>query len=412
MSKKHRKITTQTTKSNSHQPTDIQPQEEKQQSSESSTKQPFLSILVPIYNTEKYLRQCLDSLIHQTFSDLEIICINDGSTDHSLDIIKEYQAKDSRIILINKENTGYGDSMNQGLKKAQGEYIGILEPDDWIELNAYEKLHWLATTYRVDVVRANYFENKAGKDTKVYAAEAHDTERVIVPFHHTWVFYQAPAIWSAIYRRKFLTENKIDFLPTPGASYQDTGFNFKVWAEAKSVYYTTEAFLHYRTDNDSSSINNPGKVMNVCYEYESIEQFLRDRNQFEELGTIMEVAKFGAYYWNLMRLTSKLLPEFVARVKTEYQSAEEQGLLIESYYTPRNWGLITYILNHSVSSSVRHIRRHKAHRQLRKSLKKIWLTTHPSYKKQYHIVELINELCSESDVLEARINALKEIQND
>ena len=248
---------------------------------------PTISILVPIYNTEKYLRQCLDSLIHQTFSDLEIICINDGSTDHSLDIIKEYQAKDPRIILINKENTGYGDSMNQGLKKAQGEYIGILEPDDWIELNAYEKLYQLAEARQPDVVKANYFTEKNGKSTKISAIDPQDSNKILNPRQNPELFRLAPTIWTAIYRRSFLKKNRIDFLPTPGASYQDTGFSFKVWAEAESVILTSDAFVHYRFDNNNSSVNNPGKMQCVVDEYVEIETYLTERGQFAELGCLM-----------------------------------------------------------------------------------------------------------------------------
>ena len=92
-----------------------------------------ISVLVPIFNVEKYLREALDSLVQQTFQDFEVICINDGSTDHSLEIIQAYQQQDSRFCILDKTNSGYGDSMNQGLKLARGEYIAILEPDDWIE---------------------------------------------------------------------------------------------------------------------------------------------------------------------------------------------------------------------------------------------------------------------------------------
>ena len=91
-----------------------------------------VSVLVPIYNVEDFLADCLESLVNQTLKEIEIICINDGSKDRSLEIIKEYAAKDERIVIINKENTGYGDSMNRGLKKAVGEYVGIVEPDDFL----------------------------------------------------------------------------------------------------------------------------------------------------------------------------------------------------------------------------------------------------------------------------------------
>ena len=112
-----------------------------------------VSILVPICNVEKYLRQCLDSLVSQTLAEIEIICIDDGSTDSSPEIIQEYAENDARIKVITKPNSGYGDSMNQGLKKARGEYIGIVESDDYIETDAFEKLYALAKEFDADVAR-------------------------------------------------------------------------------------------------------------------------------------------------------------------------------------------------------------------------------------------------------------------
>ena len=307
---------------------------------------PTISILVPIYNTEKYLRQCLDSLIHQTLSDLEIICINDGSTDHSLDIIKEYQAKDPRIILINKENTGYGDSMNQGLKKAQGEYIGILEPDDWIELNTYEKLYQLAEARQPDVVKANYFTEKNGKSTKISAIDPQDSNKILNPRQNPELFRLAPTIWTAIYRRSFLKKNRIDFLPTPGASYQDTGFSFKVWAEAESVILTSDAFVHYRLDNNNSSVNNPGKMQCVVDEYVEIETYLTERGQFAELGCLMSVTKFRNYHWNFQRLSPALAKEFYATMRHEFLAAAEEGILDRTCFSRSEWLALQMILKH------------------------------------------------------------------
>lgn len=369
---------------------------------------PKMSVLVPIYNVEKFLRQCLDSLVNQTLKDIEIICLNDGSTDNSLEIINEYAKDDARIVIVDKPNSGYGDSMNKGLEKARGEYVGIVESDDFIDLDAFEKLYSLAKSHNAEVVRANYYFNKENKDTKNYYINPADAGRIVDPAQHTWIFYQSPAIWSAIYRRDFLEKSEINFLPTPGASYQDTGFNFKVWASAHRAYFTTDAFLHYRIDNEASSINNPGKVMNVCYEYEEIEKYLKKHELFKELGPLMEAAKFGAYYWNILRLKPKLLPDFLERVKKEYTEAKENGLLIKEYFeSPVQWNLLNYILNHSASASSRHIRSLKARLRLRECVKGAWITTHPSYRKQLQLSELVAELSGEIDELEMKIKELE-----
>ena len=94
---------------------------------------PKVSVIIPVYNVEKYLRQCLDSVINQTLKDIEIICVDDGSTDNCPNILDEYAAKDARIKIIHKKNEGYGKAMNVGISHASGEYIGIVEPDDYID---------------------------------------------------------------------------------------------------------------------------------------------------------------------------------------------------------------------------------------------------------------------------------------
>lgn len=372
------------------------------------SKAPAISVLVPIYNVETYLRQCLESLTGQTLSNLEIICIDDGSTDGSAAIIQEFQKSDHRIKVITKKNTGYGDSMNRGLKKATGKYIAIVEPDDYIDINAFEKLYSYATAYDAEVVRANYYLNRGGKDTKLSYVKSSDSGHIVNPRQHTWIFFQSPAIWSAIYRRDFLLKHDIKFLPTPGASYQDTGFNFKVWANATRAYFTTEAFLHYRTDNESSSINNPGKVMNVCYEYEEIEKYLKQNNLFDELAPLMEAAKFGAYYWNICRLSTRHLPKFITHIKQEYLTINQQGLLMRSAFPiSAQWHLLQFMLNHSTSRTILRIRSQHFRAKLRASLKHVWLKTHPIYRKQLLISELISEIYAETDLLETKLNQLQ-----
>lgn len=100
-----------------------------------------VSVIVPVYNVEKYLRECLNSLVNQTLKEIEIICINDGSEDSSLEILNEYASKDSRFVIINQENSGQSVARNKGLDVAKGEYIGFVDSDDWVDLNFFENLY-------------------------------------------------------------------------------------------------------------------------------------------------------------------------------------------------------------------------------------------------------------------------------
>ena len=289
-----------------------------------------VSILVPIYNVEKFLPECLDSLVNQTLKDIEIICINDGSTDSSPKIINKYAKKDKRIKVINKKNSGYGDSMNQGLKKAKGEYIGIVESDDFIDVDAFEELYKIAKKNDCDVVKSNFYEyfGEEKKDKgKSNLFLKRDVNKVVDPRETPNIFYQAPCIWAAIYRNKFLKDNKIDFIPSPGASYQDTGFNLKVWSAARRAYFIDRAFLHYRQDNAGSSVKDSGKIFCVKDEYDSIEAFLEERNDIDELGPIFITCKFGAYIWNLRRLKFGAAMKFANVIVKDYKDAVRKGYI-------------------------------------------------------------------------------------
>ena len=112
---------------------------------------PKISVIVPVYNVEKYIKKCLDTIISQTFSDIEIICVNDGSTDSSRKILEEYKNKDSRIIIIDKKNGGLSSARNAGMKVAMGEYISFIDSDDWIEETMLEKLYNNMTTLNTDI---------------------------------------------------------------------------------------------------------------------------------------------------------------------------------------------------------------------------------------------------------------------
>lgn len=310
---------------------------------------PCLSILIPIYNVEKYLRQCLDSVVNQTLKEIEIICINDGSTDGSLEIIKEFAKNDDRIVIINKKNSGYGDSMNQGLKKAKGEYIGIVESDDWIELDGMEKLLNAAREHHADVVKANYYKFRTQPDGSERAQPTSEISTLTVltsDFDRRPLFRFAPAIWSAIYRRDFLTQNEINFLPTPGASYQDTSFNFKVWALAQDIVLLPAHFVHYRIDNVNSSINDPGKINFVVGEYAEIETFLTERGIFEQFSGPMLMAKFRHYHWNFQRLSGPLAQTFFQTWRQEFLAAVDEGLLHRSDFSNKDWLALRAILKH------------------------------------------------------------------
>jgi len=319
-------------------------------------KMPKVSVVIPCYNVEKYIRQCLDSVVKQTLSDIEIICVNDGSTDSTLSILQEYAKTDGRIHIISKENSGYGCSMNIGFDAAEGEYLGIVESDDYADPDMFEKLYDLAKKHDLDVAKSGYclyYSVPEECNEEIEIASEIMCVRTFCPVcdfpaipERVEFFNIKPTIWSAIYRKQFIRENDIRFNETPGASYQDASFNFKVWAMAKRVRLMRDCFLHYRQDNEASSIHSPGKVYCICDEYDEMERFL---NKHQLIKGILDPVKariqYDSYMWNYARLDASLQEEFLVRFKEDFLRLQSQGLLMKEYFESYKWRDLMKIIN-------------------------------------------------------------------
>lgn len=315
---------------------------------------PKLSVLVPCCNVEKYLRECLDSIVNQTMKDIEIICINDGSKDSTLSILQEYAGKDSRIRLIDKTNTGYGHSMNLGLDTATGEYVGIVESDDFVEPNMFAVLYRHAQAHQLDVAKGGFWHYYTAQNQNVPKVLPSGLIRrgvfspakdLTAPAEKTALLHMMPSIWSGIYRRDFLRDNQIRFLETPGASFQDLGFHFKVWFCANRAMVLKDRFLHYRTDNANSSVKSEKKVYCVCDEYAEAGRFLKERPQLETVFLPALVrAKFGNYLWNYERLTGEAQEAFLRRFHEEFCQHREEGTVQRAYFDWYHWNLLQKIL--------------------------------------------------------------------
>lgn len=309
---------------------------------------PLVSVLVPICNVERYLDQCLESARTQTLRDIEVICINDGSTDSSLDIINSFVERDERFRVIDKPNSGYGDSMNKGLEAARGKYVAILESDDFLDPDALQFMYEAAERDQLEVLKCNFWlywsqpspERMNRHNVYFQLAWPHMVNMgPHAPADCPEVFGAKPSIWSALYRRDFLDSNGIRFLPTPGASYQDAGFTFKVLACATRMAYSGRAFLHYRQDNEKSSVNSKGKVYCICDEHAEMSRFLdEERPDLRAvLDPIRAHAKFLNYRWNYDRLGDQFKPEFLDRFGKEMREEIERGCIPQSYFDGSIW---------------------------------------------------------------------------
>ena len=296
-----------------------------------------LSVIIPVYGAEKYLHQCLDSILAQTFNDFEILLIDDGSKDNCPQIIDEYASKDSRITAIHKENSGYGASVNVGLDKAKGKYIAIIEPDDFIDSRMFEALFTLAEQTGVDITKSAYYLNyEVGKYKNCILFDFADKFSIPQGAFNIedcpeFLSYH-PSIWSAIYRREFLNKNNIRMIEAPGAGWTDNPFQVQTMCLAEKIAYTSKAYYHWRVETlydydalkdytipfkrsreihtwlSQNNISSP-KILKNLYKreivYINIVLSMKDQNSYKQ--RISEAKNF------VSNINSKFLPENIKK---------------------------------------------------------------------------------------------------
>lgn len=296
---------------------------------------PKVSIVMPMYNQENYIGECLESVINQTLKDIEIIIVNDGSKDKSLEIVQKYAKKDSRIIIIDKPNTGYGDSMNVGIDRATGEYIGIVETDDFVALDMYETLYNTAIKNKAEVVRADFYRFVGEGDNKElsYGALFNDKSyynKITSAHVDKTIFYLTMMNWTGIHKRSFLKKYNIRHNTTPGASFQDNGFFFQVFSWAKRIYFIDKPFYRVRRDNPDSSVNSKAKVYCICDEYKFILRFLdRHPDIKEKFIDVYYNKMFSNYKFTYDRVAEEFKQGFALKFANDFRFAFDMGLIKE-----------------------------------------------------------------------------------
>lgn len=224
-----------------------------------------LSVIVPIYNSEKYLEKCIISILNQSFRSLELILINDGSTDDSIKICNKYLKKDKRVRLVDKSNEGVAIARNTGLNISVGEYITFVDSDDWIELNMYSEMMDIADKYSADIVLCDCIKD-FDNHSEVYTHDIREgfyTESQLANEYYPHLLimenieYPATISNCLMLFRNNIRTSEIEYLP--GVRYsEDLLFGAQIMSQAKSFYYLkNKTFYHYNCANPISATHNP-----------------------------------------------------------------------------------------------------------------------------------------------------------
>lgn len=256
--------------------------------------EPLISIIVPVYNVEKYLSKCLDSLVNQTYKNIEIVCVDDGSTDSSGSICDEYAKKDARIKVIHKENGGLSDARNVGLETINGEYVMFIDSDDWIDKDTCDYCINTLKLYDVDLILWSYireYKNNA-KPKRLfmngsrYFDDQEIKEKIFlrcvglngVELRNVENMDSIVTAWGKLYKRDKI--NNIRFKATTEIGTEDALFNIYVMDNINSAFYIDRYMSHYRRDNVISLTSTYKSELYTCWQrlYDYIEAFIKEKD--------------------------------------------------------------------------------------------------------------------------------------
>ena len=236
---------------------------------------PKVSIIIPCLNSQKYIRETMDSVVRQTLRDIEILVVDAGSTDGTLEILLEYAENDTRVRLLRSDKKSMGYQYNMGIDASKGDYIGFVETDDFIELTMYEELYAIIEANNVDYVKSDFdmFADFPGERLFVrYRLLTPEYRRLygktINAIDYPELVLRDINIWNGLYSKEFINSKKIRFNETPGAAFQDMGFALQVLIFADRAMYVEYSHYRYRRDNLDSSVFNKNTCAYVIWEFE------------------------------------------------------------------------------------------------------------------------------------------------
>lgn len=345
----------------------------------------LISIILPVYNSEKYIAKCLEALISQTYENIEIICINDGSTDKSLEILEEYAKKDSRIKLISNKNSGPATSRNIGLKNATGEFLMFCDSDDTYRPQMCEKMIEAIKKYDVDFVTCRASVEYEGDIIRLYTANTmtHQLPVGINKIESTKINDLSSLLWHKIYRKSIVDKYNITF--PDGLECDDVLFNHQYYTVSNRFYEMKDSLYNYLVRHNSIMDNYQKRVC-VSKLYDRIRIF-EHFNKFLEQNKLKEKKEF--YYLNLL-FYQYLYAKAVMLTEEEQAKLVEETIKVANYM-PKHKGNLFYFLEKKSTAEIDEIIKQKTHYELiygnfspLRRIKLLWRTI-VYYNKYYRL---------------------------
>lgn len=308
-----------------------------------------VTVIVTVHNAENYLKECLDSVISQTLPDIEILCMDGGSTDRSPEILRLYAEKDHRIKIINDSNTSYGHKVNEGIRRASGQYISVLESDDMYQPDMLERLFSIAEKYHPDYVNADYFEffdtSRKRHQIPVKMYDKHEYGKLLKCEEYLENMKQILRYWTGIFSKEFLVRNEIQMNESPGASFQDMSFRFLTGVLADSAYHLDVPVYLYRVDNPCSSVYDAKKAVIIADEFDFLKnELIKRKIKNEYIWRHFYIWKYNDFHGNLIRFEASKRIELFERCYQELKK-DKQNLL--TYNCQKYSNAISILLNKS-----------------------------------------------------------------
>lgn len=332
---------------------------------------PLISIVVPVYNAEKYLEQCLDSLIQQSYINIEIICIDDGSKDYSSEVVEEYMRRDNRVKLIKQENTGVSGTRNKGINYTQGEYIMFVDSDDWIDLNTCESALNSIIKNDADIVMWSYVSEREGEKNykNIFPEETiFDVDMTRKVLHrrlvgilgeelaHPEMADSLCPVWGKLYKTNIIKNYDIQFVDLDEiGTYEDGLFNLEVFFYVKKVVYLKEHFYHYRRNNKNSitSKHNDNLYEQWQQLFNKMEKYIKEK----QLSSDYMDALYNRIALSILGLGLNILAEdarVLHKVKCIKRIVKQERYMdaykkLELKYFPLHWKVFYFCAKHGFS---------------------------------------------------------------